>query len=810
LIIPGADEQFCCNGCAAVYRMIHGCDLSRYYELRKTLGQTAPPIGPSDATESDSGYRPYDEAEFLDAHTSLLPTGLRQADLRLSNVHCAACLWLIEKLPRVCPGVVEARLSLRQSVARVTWDPDQVSFSKVALTLHRLGYPPHPAGDRTAREVRLQNERDMLVRIGIAGACAGNAMLLATALYLGLLDAMAAEYENFFRLISVIVGIIALAWPGSLFFRGAWAGLKTRSVTLDLPIALALGVGGVAGLVNVITGRGEIYFDSLCVLVFLLLVGRYLQMRQQRHAVDSVTLMQSLTPVGCTVWRGDTWVNLPIEAVVPGDRVRIPSNQRLSVDGFVLHGQTHLDTASLTGEALPTAVGEGDAVFAGTRNVGPAIEITVQAVGPATRLSRLMEEASADVQHKPAIVRLADRIAGWFTLAVLGLAGAVLAGWWWAAGPEPAISHAVALLIVACPCALGLATPLTLAMSVGVAARRDILVKDAAVFEKLGHAHSKDQTTGILALDKTGTITAGQLRVTDWVGDPALQPLVGLAEQDATHPVGQALHDTYGQSSPGQANPFTQIVEDPRGGLTATNDEQVLHLGNDRFLVEQGIALSEAWQRQAKAFTAQGASVVWVAWQHEVSAFAVLQDTLQIGSAEAVAELRTSGWQPVIFSGDSAEAVRHVAASVGIATQDGHAQLAPEDKPVLVRQYRGDGRRIIMVGDGVNDTAALAAADVGIAVKGGVEAAMAVADVYTARPGLAPLTELIRLSRFTVQLIRRNLVLSLGYNALAVSLAAAGLISPWLAAILMPISSLTVLSHAVARLTRWQGGATCP
>ncbi|MBB6431505.1 heavy metal translocating P-type ATPase [Algisphaera agarilytica] len=807
LQVAGAEQQFCCSGCASVYRMIHGCDLGRYYELRDAL--PADRQGPL-AEPASNRYTTFDDPAFLDTHAQPLTDGLMQIDLRLSGVYCAACVWLIERLPRVCPGVIEARLSLRQTVARITWDPTQVALSQVALAIHRLGYPPHPAGEADARTARLEGERKMLIRVGVAGVCAGNTMLLAVALYMGLIDGMADEFQTFLRWVSLGLGAISLCWPGALFFRGAWAGLRTRHVTLDLPIALALGVGGIAGMFNVVLGRGEVYFDSLCVLVFLLLVGRYLQMRQQRRTTDAVTLMQSLTPVGCAVWRGGEWVELPLEAITPGDRVRVPSNERLPVDGVIVAGQSSIDTASLTGESRPTSIGIGDEVFAGSQNVGAAIEIDVQAVGTETRLARLMEDAAAGVAAKPTIVRLADRIAGVFTVCVIVLAAAVFSGWWAAVGLEPAINHAVALLIVACPCALGLATPLTLALGIGVAARRDILVKDVAVFEKL--AKVLPDRPGVLALDKTGTLTRGELRVVAWVGDDdaALQADVGNAERDARHPVGRALREAYAAESVDDLVPFTHIVEDPRGGLIAEREGSTLRLGNARFLAAHNLTIDQHWIGRAAPYQQHGASLVWVAVNDHIAAFVALEDTLRDDSPAATHDLAEQGWSSAILSGDLTPAVRRVADHLHTHEQHVHAELAPEDKTQLVERYREPGQTVLMVGDGVNDAAALAAADVGLAVQGGAEAAMAVADAYTARPGLRPVVELVALSKYTVRLIRQNLWVSLGYNATAVALAAAGLLTPWIAAILMPISSLTVLSLAVSRLSRWKGSPSCP
>jgi Cu2+-exporting ATPase len=793
LVVPNAEHQFCCAGCASVYRMIHGCDLGRYYQLRDALGQAGQP-----AAAGEARYAGFDDSAFLDAHTRALPDGLRQIDLRLGGVHCAACVWLVERLPRVRDGVVESRLSLARSVVHIVYDPTTAALSQIAESLHRLGYPPHPAADTSDRTLRLADERKMLIRLAVAGVCAGNAMLLAVALYLGLIDGMAREYERFLHGVSLLVGLVALLGPGMMFFQGAWAGLRTRTATLDLPIALALGVGGVAGTINVLLGRGHVYFDSLCVLVFLLLVGRYLQMRQQRRSTDAVTLMQSLTPAGCAVRRGGRWVDLPLEAVKLGDRVRVPSNERLPVDGQLVGDDGLLNTASLSGEAEPVAVAAGDGVFAGSHNVGPAIELTVRAVGEATRLATLMRDAAEGVRHKPAVVQFADRVAGWFTVVLVGLAGVVGGGWWWAAGLEPALQHTVSLLIVACPCALGLATPLTLAMALGVAARRDILIKDAAVFEKL--AAVCPARPGTLALDKTGTLTESRLRVTHWLGDATLQAIVGRVEREATHPVGRSLAEAYDDG--GVAG--YRITEAARGGLLAQSSDHTLHLGNARFLQHHGITIDAAW-RDRIAQSAAGAAPVWIARNGRVAAAAVVRDTLRPDAESSLQTFVEHGWPPAILSGDHPAAVASIATTLNLPPGRVHAGLAPEDKPRRVRDYRGPDSPVLMIGDGVNDAAALAAADVGLAVHGGAEAALVVADAYTARPGLTPAVQLLRLSRHTLKVVRQNLSVSLAYNAAAVGLAAAGLLTPWVAAILMPLSSLSVLTLATARLQRWKG-----
>jgi cation transport ATPase len=271
--------------------------------------------------------------------------------LYLEGVHCAACVWLVEKLPEVVPGVIESRLDMRRSLVRVRWDESQAKLSQVARMLDSLGYPPHPAKDAQARELQKQEDRKFLIRIGVAAACAGNVMTLSFALYGGAFTGIEAEYSNLFRLTSMAFGLVSLIWPGSLFFRGAWAALRTRTAHLDLPIALGLAAGGFTGTVNAVLGRGEIYFDSLTMLVFLLLVGRWIQRRQQRWANDAVELLFSITPSSARRVEEDAVREVPVEALQPGDVVEIRAGDSVPTDGVVLEGNSSVDQSLLTGES---------------------------------------------------------------------------------------------------------------------------------------------------------------------------------------------------------------------------------------------------------------------------------------------------------------------------------------------------------------------------------------------------------------------------------------------------------------------------
>lgn len=799
LIEPSAGQQFCCAGCRAVYHTLHACGLETYYRLRDVAGKPAHP--------GTSKFESFDTPAFADLYVQPIGDDCSLVDLVLEGVTCAACVWLVEKLPTVLPGVIEARLSLREATVRVTWNHQQISLSQVARTLDSLGYTPHPAKGVVRQDVLRREDRKRIVHLAVAGALAGNTMLLALALYAGRFATMEDQYRMFFRWISAGLGIISLVWPGATFFRGAISAIRLRGVSLDVPIALALLAGGTVGIVNVILNRGEVYFDSLTVLVFLLLVGRFLQFRQQRRADAAVELLFSLAPAMCRMVRDDGTVEeLPSQAIKVGDLVEVLSGQVIPADGVIEIGTSSVYLAILTGESIPVAVGVGDNVFGGAQNQGAALRIRVQNVGEQGRVGKLMRIVEHGVSEKPPVVQFADRVGSWFVV-IVSLAAVVTFAFWSRFGVELAVNHAVALLIVVCPCALGLTTPVTLAIAIGCLARRNILVKSGAAMELLAGQ-------GNLLLDKTGTLTFGDLRLLFWHGSDELRGPVAMIEQHSQHPIAKAFCASLRLSEisnlksgiPDMRFQITDVRENRTGGITATLDGKSIAVGSPAFHASIGTIVPEGINQLRVQWEQSGNTVVLIAVDGQVVALAAFGDQVRGDAAGVIANLAKLGWRPRILSGDSAGAVSAVAQHVGIPDAQATGQLAPEQKLNVVREYRnfsspgtpGEGEIVIMLGDGVNDAAALAAADVGIAAHGGAEVSLAAADVYLAVPGLAPLQELILTSRKTLRTIHRSLLLSLLYNLLAGGIAMTGRMNPLIAAILMPVSSATVLSLAMA------------
>jgi Cu2+-exporting ATPase len=710
-----------------------------------------------------------------------MPSGLATVELYLEGVHCAACVWLVEKLTVVVDGVAEVRLDLGRSLATVTWNPETTPLSEVARFLDSIGYPPHPFRGVEARDMARREERALLIRIAVAGAIAGNVMLIAFALYGGYFHGISDEFRTFFRWVSLALAVPSVTWCATVFYRGAWGALKTRSLHMDLPIAIGILAGFIQGAINTIRGAGEIYFDSVTALIFFLLVGRFLQRRQQIKAASSTELLFSLAPSTARLVDSEGVREVPLEALGPGATVEVRAGDSIPADGVVVEGSSTLDRSLLTGESLPEPVTAGDPVHAGTVNLGSRLLVEVRATGEDTRVGRLMRLVEEGAIRRAPVVLLADRISGWFVAIVLALA-AITVGVWLKLDPERAVEHAVALLIVSCPCALGLATPLAVSAAIGRAARRKILIKGGDALENLARP-------GHMMLDKTGTLTEGRLAVVRWWGDPEIKAAVAAIERHSAHPVARALS----RVAPEEGQPEVREVQEVSGaGISGVCDGRELLVASTAHLAEKLGGLPDEADIAAAAFASQGLSPVAVAVDGEVVAVAGIGDPLRSDSARSVAAINDRGWRVGILSGDHPAVVRAIARQVGIEPLAARGGASPEEKLDTVRRTARD-ETVAMVGDGVNDAAALAAATVGIGVHGGAEAALAAADVYLARPGLEPVVELLRGARRTLGVIRRNLAFSLAYNVVAVSFAITGHMSPLLAAILMPLSSMTVV-----------------
>ena len=661
-----------------------------------------------------------------------------------------------------CEGVESAAVSYASGRAHVRWDPTETDLTRVTDRIARLGYQPRLLGDEA------QPDRGLMLRLGVAVFAALNVMLATAALYAGWVDGMDPRFQELFRWTSLVLATPVALWCAAPFFDGAWRGLRAGTLHMDVPVALAIAVLYGHGVIATMMGVDG-YLDSLTMLVALLLGGRVIESRGRRRAADAATTLAASLPVRARRWEGDHLTEVGVDELEVGDRIEVAQGAEVAADGVVVEGAGTALMALITGESQPVGVGPGDTIVAGAVLETGAVTVQIQAVGSQTTVQRMVS-ALADAADRPS-GDASDRIAPWFTAATLGVATLTFAVWWILSGMSAAVETTVAVLVVACPCALALARPLTGMAALGAAARRGALFRSTDALLRLSSIDT-------LAVDKTGTITRGDMVVVQ-ADDAALRIAAGL-ERASSHPIAGAILDECGRRD--IAIPVGRDVRETSGtGIEGWVD------GSHWSVRAGGPGRVHVWDENGPRWTIH------------------LGDRVRSDSERAVRTLRDMGVHVALLTGDHPEVAEHMAAQVGI--EDVSARMAPEAKATWVRVHQARGERVLFVGDGINDGPALGAADVGLAMRSGAASSLLMADGVVAGGSLRAVAAAVRAAREGVRAMRSNRLRSIGYNLLAVSAAALGFVNPLVAAVLMPMSSGLVLAGALSVERRMQRAA---
>lgn len=803
--IAGREREFCCTGCKSVCEAIFAAGLEGFYR-RTPEGEV---LGPPPEPPKDLALFDLDavQEEFTDTSADV-----RDINLLVEGIHCAACVWLIENGLRAMPGVEEARVNLTGRRLRVKWDNSRLQLSRILRRLAEIGYAAAPFDPESAEGAISRQNRDMLYRMAWAGFAMMNLMWISIALYAG---ADQGEFRSLFQWLGFIIATPTILYSGTPFYRGAWSGLRTGHLSMDLPIAIGVTTTYLYSLYVTLglSSIGDVYWDTVVNFLFVILVGRYLEAISRRRAVASTQRLLDLQPKVAT--RLDDEAGLaesvvPIRALKVGDRVLIRPGERIPVDGEVIEGRSSVDESMLTGESRPVGKGLGDEVVAGTINGAGVLSVRVDALLRQTalgRIIRLVEDAQAS---RAPIQRLADRIVPWFVAATLSLATLTFI-LWVGRDVEIAVMAATAVLIITCPCAFGMATPMAVAVATGLGASRGILIKNGAVLERLS---SIDH----FVFDKTGTLTMGRPRVTarldqggrwcpltDSVADfdpterEHLRRLL-LLERLSEHPVAKAIVELCERAGITPDERSLEAVEVVPGlGIKGFVEGVEVVAGSREWLRRNAVELGS---EPSDAPDGAGGLVYCAVDGREVLRLGVA-DPLREDAAEVIARMRAQGIRVTLLTGDRHETAMEVAAQLGGI--DVIAGVLPEDKDRVVADLQRNGHRVAMVGDGVNDAPALVRADVGIAMGSGTDVSIASADIVLMSSELARVEEAARLSRRTLRTIRQNIGISVTYNLIMIPLAMAALVTPLIAAVSMPLSSLAVIGNSARIRTSMQG-----
>ncbi len=775
LTIDGAPAAFCGGSCHDIAARIRDDGLTEFYRFRSAPfepGAVAPSSSPGRYWAAFD--RPLLQREFVIER----PDGTREAQLLVQGVRCAACSWLIERAMGGVPGVRDIAVDPLTTRMRLAWDPAAATLGDLLARIAALGYDPCPCTDDAADKAAVLERRRALRRLIVAGLGMSEVMSYATALYAGALESMDPAIQQFLRLTSLLVATPVVFYAGAPFFAGAWRGLRARRPGMDLPVALAIGAAYVASVWNALRNSGQVYFDSAVMFVFFLSCARYLEMAG-RHRALSLTgaLARHLPRVATRLTAGRT-EPVGVAELAAGDLILVQPGQSIPADGLLESDAARIDESLLTGESRPVPKAKGDPVVAGSINLLAAATIRVERTGSGTVLAGVARLIAIAREERPRLVQVTDRVGAWFVTAVLILAGAAAAGWW-LIDPARAFEIALAVLVVTCPCALAIATPAAFTVGMSALARRGVLLRRAGALETLSRVTD-------LVFDKTGTLTrhsAGVQRVETCGGRAAADALALAAalESHSEHPLARAFPKP---ESPALVEGVRAV---PGQGLEGRVNGERLRIGTRAFAL--GAADMNATDADNETQT------VWLAGPAGLIARFDIAESVRPGAIEATGALRAYGIELSIASGDRPGPVRAVARRLGIGTW--RAGLQPEEKLALIRRMQAEGRIVGMVGDGINDSPVLAGADVAIAVGSGTSLAQHTADCVLMGTGLGALPDAVVLARRTMRVVRQNLWWAAGYNLVAVPLAVAGMLAPWLAALGMSASSLAVTFNAL-------------
>ena len=704
-----------------------------------------------------------EQALHKDAHVALsLPT-----------IHCAACISAVEQALAATPGVKSARVNLTLKRATVEAEAG-ILPEQLVKVLEGVGYEAHELDAGTLSVT--QNDRvgrDLLMRMAVSGFAMMNVMLLSVAVWSGATDAT----RDLFHWISAAIAMPTLAFSGVPFYKSAWSALRVRRSNMDVPIVTALVLAVVASLWETALSGHHAYFDAAVALVFFLLTGRYLDHRTRTIARSAAQELSALEVPRAMVLRDGAEVSLPVADLRVGDLVLVRPGGRMPVDGIITDGRSEIDRSLLTGETLPVFAEPGRAVSAGEVNLTGPLTIRATAVGRETSLHRMADLVAIAESGRSRYTALADRTAKYYTPGVLLLAIASFAGWYaYSADMRTALNIAAAVLIITCPCALGLAVPAVTTAASGKLFRRGMLIKDATALERMARVDT-------VVFDKTGTLTAGTPELVDLAAHDPAEVAVALAlAEGSAHPLSVALATAARAAGIAPAH-VTDRVEVPGYGSEGIWQGQRVRLGR------------ASWAAQTGAAQTTTETTAWLGIGDAAPAAFTFTDRLRPGAAEAVRHLMQQGIRVLLISGDVTPVVAALADRLGIP--EWQAEALPADKSARIAALQAEGRNVLMVGDGLNDTAALTAADVSISPASALDAARVASDIVLLGADLSPIPDAIVTARSAVRRIRENFNIATFYNVIAVPIAIAGFATPLVAALAMSSSSITVALNAI-------------
>ncbi|MBS4097241.1 MAG: cadmium-translocating P-type ATPase [Sulfuricella sp.] len=776
--IEGHPRQMCCRGCQAVAQAIVENGLTDYYRHRTALPDAAQELVPDELQKLALYDHPSVQKSFVHAQGE----NIREASLILEGITCAACIWLNERHLHQLDGVLKVQVNYASHRARITWDDQVIKLSRILKEIQLLGYSAHPFDTERQETLRKKQRAQDLRRIAVAGLCAAQVMMIAVALYAGAAFGMEKNTADMLRYFSMGLALPVLVYAAVPFYRSAWYALAARRVNMDVPVTLAIVVAFTGSVWTTWQGSGVVYFDAISMFTLFLLGSRFLERNAQEKSVEAAENLLKLAPAMATRITDGRHESVPVLELSVGDMILAKPGEAIAADAEVMEGESAVDESLLTGESRPISKVLGDRVIAGSINLESPLILRVSCVGEETVLAGIVRMLDRAVAEKPRLAQLADKVASQFTFTILLLAVVVAGVWWWI-DPSRAFEIVLAVLVVTCPCALSLAAPAAFAAAGTHLLKRGILLTR-------GHALETLSKVNHVVVDKTGTLTFGK---------PVIQKIMAFSEVSAEQCLNIAASLELASEHPLAESFLGQVAKQhlllvrnaqnvPGKGVQGEIDGKIYSLGSNQLS-------PTTYNVKCPEDMPLGATPVWLSDGEQALALFILSDGLRSQSHEMVARLHQRGTRVTILSGDTEDAVAHVAKQAGIEAW--RSAMKPEDKLAALREFQGRGDIVAMVGDGVNDAPVLAGSDVSIAMGGGTQVARSSSDIVLLSENLLDVRHALETGSMAMLIMRQNFTWAIVYNLLALPFAAAGLVPPWLAAIGMSASSLVVVLNAL-------------
>jgi len=773
------DNYFCCNGCQGVFHLLNEEGLESFYEKSGNIKLTPP-------TENFEDPSSFDTKSFYEQYIKVNSDGFSEVSLIIEGIHCSACVWLNEKALHKMDGVIEANINFTNNKATIVWADNVVKLSQIIEMIRSIGYNAF-AYDASTQEVHANKERkSYYLKMAVAIFSSMNIMWIAVAQYAGYFSGMSGDVKNILNIAEGILATPVLFYSGWIFFRGAYYGLKTKVVNMDLLVATGASLTYVYSIYITVLEEGEAYFDSVSMIITFVLIGKFLEVLSKKNAADTLDIMSKNIPSEIKIIKNDTVITCKLDDVVVGDIVIVSSGERVLIDGEIIKGNGSFDESSLTGESEPVYKDVGDSVVSGTTSIDADIHFEASKDFKHSTLSNLVTLLESSINKKPKIQQMANKLSEYFSSAILTFAFLTFVIWWiWPHSFEISFMVGISVIVIACPCALALATPVATLVGLGLGASRGILFKEAAQLETMANID-------ILVVDKTGTITVGKPDVIkEHIYKEFDKELLYSFVKSSNHPIARGILNYINDESLNEIllDEFTQL---PALGMSSTCRGVKLLGGNKKLLNNNDIEID---------FKSDN-SVFYFAIDKKIVAIYELRDKVKDGAKELVDSLKTKGIETIMLTGDNEHIAKKVANEVGIKNYN--FNQTPQTKAEFIEALHVERKKVVMVGDGVNDILALAQADIGIVMGSGSDIAVEVGDVVLLNDSLKSLDDAFKISRTTFSLIKQNLYISLGYNAITIPLAMAGYVIPLVAAISMSISSLLVVGNSMRIKYKWK------